>query len=393
MARRHALSAEAAAGLGAAIGVLLVVVGIEIIEGPGPGVVAWLVIAPFLAAAFVPWLYVVGVGALATTIAGLIALISNDVTEMDIANVVGMAVATMGAIAVSVIRQSQNERYAELVKLARVAQEAVLSPLGPQVGQLAVAGRYVSASAAADIGGDLYEALDTPYGVRMIIGDVTGKGIDAVRTASLVLGAYRHVAYERSDLRDIVADLDRAVSRSASDEEFVTAALVEERGGTLTVVNCGHPSPLLLRHGRVIPLDPPRTAPPLGLSPKVQPRVEHLEPGDRLLLFTDGLGEARRVGRTGESPTGHRDGRSDGPAGARDRRRQFFPIQERAWALLGHGTVEHGLASLESALVEWVRSQFDDDIALLLLEYTGAAPEAETAIPSWEIGGTPVSRS
>jgi serine phosphatase RsbU (regulator of sigma subunit) len=282
---------------------------------------------------------------------------------------------------VSVIRQTQNERYAELVKLARVTQEAVLSPLGPKVGQLAVAGRYVSASAAADIGGDLYEALDTPFGIRMIIGDVTGKGIDAVRTASLVLGAYRHVAYERSDLRDIVADLDRAVCRAASDEEFVTAALVEERGGTLTVVNCGHPAPLLLRHGRVIPLDPPRTAPPLGLSPRVQPRVEHLEPGDRLLLFTDGLAEARRGGRTAESS-----------AGTRDRRRDEFPTEERAWALLGHGTVEHGLASLESALVEWVRGQFDDDIALLLLEYTGAAPQTEEAIPSWELGGTPVSR-
>jgi serine phosphatase RsbU (regulator of sigma subunit) len=285
---------------------------------------------------------------------------------------------------VSVIRQRQNERYAELVKLARVAQEAVLSPLGPQVGQLAVAGRYVSASAAADIGGDLYEALDTPYGVRMIIGDVTGKGIDAVRTASLVLGAYRHVAYERSDLRDIVADLDRAVCRAGGDEEFVTAALVEERGGTLTVVNCGHPPPLLLRHGRVITLDPPRTAPPLGLHPDASPRVEHLEPGDRLLLFTDGLAEARRGGRTGE------------PMGARDRRQDvrghFFPTQDRAWALLGHGTVEHGLASLESALVEWVRGQFDDDIALLLLEYTGAAPEAEPAVPSWEIGGAPVRR-
>jgi phosphoserine phosphatase RsbU/P len=232
---------------------------------------------------------------------------------------------------------------------------------------------------------------------------VTGKGIDAVRMASLVLGAYRHVAYERADLRDIVADLDRAVCRAAGDEEFVTAALVEERGGTLTVVNCGHPPPLLLRHGRVIPLDPPRTAPPLGLSPKVQLRVEHLEPGDRLLLFTDGLAEARRQpGRAGESgagvhrrdmPPGARDRRQDFPTGARDRREDYFPTQERAWALLGHGTVEHGLASLESALVEWVRGQFDDDIALLLLEYTGAAPEAEPAVPSWEIGGTPVSRA
>lgn len=375
MARRHALTVEAGAGLGAAIGVLLVVAGVEVIEGPGPGVVAWLAIAPFIAAAFAPWRWVVGVGALATATAALIVCIDTGGSEAEgetqLGPVIGLALATLGSVAVSVIRQTQNERYAELVKLARVAQEAVLSPLGPRVGQLAVAGRYVSASAAADIGGDLYEALDTPFGVRMIIGDVTGKGIDAVRTASLVLGAYRHVAYERSDLRDIVADLDRAVARSAGDEEFVTAALVEERGGTLTVVNCGHPAPLLLRHGRVIPLDPPTTAPPLGLSPKVIPRVERLEPGDRLLLFTDGLGEARRAGRTSGD---------------------FFPIQERAWALLGHGTVVHGLASLESALVEWVRGQFDDDIALLLLEYTGAAPQPEPAVPSWEIGGTAVSR-
>ncbi len=212
------------------------------------------------------------------------------------------------------VRQRQAERIAELSRLASVAQQAVLRPLGPQVGTLAVAGRYISATAAADIGGDLYEALDTPYGVRMIIGDVRGKGLDAVRLASIVLGSYRHVAYERADLRAIVADLDRAVARSVGDEDFVTAALVEERGGTLTIVNCGHPAPLLLRRGEVIPLEPPAPAPPLGFMPVVQPRVERLEPGDRLLLFTDGLGEARRDG-------------------------EFFPTADRAWRLLGHGTV------------------------------------------------------
>jgi serine phosphatase RsbU (regulator of sigma subunit) len=362
--RRQTLTTEAGAGLGAAVAVLVVVSSLQLADPDAPSLVGWLAVAPFLAAAFAPWRYVVGIGLLASAITLVTALF---VTEQDIptamARTVAMAVATTGAVAVSVVRQGQNQRYAELARLATVAQEAVLSPIGPQVGQLAVAGRYVSASAAADIGGDLYEALDTPYGVRMIIGDVRGKGIDAVRLASIVLGAYRHVAFERADLRAIVGDLDRAVARSVGDEDFVTAALVEERGGTLTVVNCGHPSPLLLRRGRVIPLDPPIPAPPLGFSPVVQTRVEHLEPGDRLLLYTDGLAEARRAG-------------------------EFFPTAARAWALLGHGTVEHGLASLESALVEWVRGQFDDDIALLLLEYTGAAPAAEPAVPSWEIGGT-----
>jgi phosphoserine phosphatase RsbU/P len=294
-------------------------------------------------------------------VGGVFALLGEENRLANATIVVGIGLATAIAGAVAAIRERQAERIAELSRLASVAQQAVLRPLGPQVGALAVAGRYISATAAADIGGDLYEALDTPYGVRMIIGDVRGKGLDAVRLASIVLGSYRHVAYERADLRAIVADLDRAVARSVGDEDFVTAALVEERGGTLTIVNCGHPAPLLLRRGQVIPLEPPAPAPPLGFMPVVRPRVERLEPGDRLLLFTDGLGEARRDG-------------------------EFFPTADRAWRLLGHGTVGDGLKSLETALVEWVHGRLDDDIALVLMEYAGARPVTAATVPSWELG-------
>ena len=89
-----------------------------------------------------------------------------------------------------------------------------------------------------------------------------------------------------------------------------------------------------------------------------------MEPGDRLLFFTDGLAEARRYG-------------------------EFFPTAERAQRLLGHGTVADGLKSLESALVEWVRGRLDDDIALVLVEYQGVKPPAP--VPSWEIGGAGVT--
>jgi sigma-B regulation protein RsbU (phosphoserine phosphatase) len=367
---KRQLPPEARAGVGAAFVLLCLVLAVEVADGPRGNYIGLLAAAPFLAAAFASWREVLAVGVAATVLAIVFSVIDLTHPSVDahrtlavVINLTAVLFATGIGSAVGAIRQRQIARFAELSRLASVAQGAVLRPLGPQVGPLTVAARYISASAAADIGGDLYEALDTPYGVRMIIGDVRGKGLDAVRLASIVLGSYRHVAYERADLRAIVADLDRAVARSVGDEDFVTAALIEERGGTLTIVNCGHPAPLLLRRGEVITLDPPANAPPLGFMPVVRPRVERLEPGDRLLFFTDGLAEARRDG-------------------------QFFPTAERARRLLGHGTVADGLASLESALVEWVRGRLDDDIALVLMEYAGT--KATAPVPSWEIGGAPV---
>ena len=358
---RGPLSPGSRAGLGAALVLLVIVSAVELADGREANYIALMVAAPFLAAALASWRIVLGVGAAASLLGAAFALAEPAVSLSTAVAVAGIALGTGLAAAVASVRERQAERIAELSKLAAVAQQAVLRPLGPQVGTLSVAGRYISSTATAEIGGDLYEAIDTPYGVRMIIGDVRGKGLEAVRLASIVLGSYRHVAYERSDLRAVVADLDRAVARSVGDEDFVTAALVEERGGTLTIVNCGHPAPLLMRRGAVIPLEPPAPAPPLGFMPVVRPRVERLEPGDRLLLFTDGLGEARRDG-------------------------EFFPTADRAWRLLGHGTVADGLASLETALVEWVHGRLDDDIALVLMEYTGSPSGATAAVPSWEVG-------
>ncbi|MEU7586479.1 PP2C family protein-serine/threonine phosphatase [Micromonospora sp. NPDC049230] len=358
---RRPLSPGSRAGLGAALVLLAIVSAAEAADGRFAHYVALLSAVPLLAAPLASWPVVLGVGVVATLTGAGFALAEPEASLITPVNVVTVAVATGLAVAMASVRQRQTEQIVELTKLASVAQQAVLRPLGPKVGTLSVAGRYISSTATAEIGGDLYEAIDTPYGVRMIIGDVRGKGLDAVRLASIVLGSYRHVAYERADLRAVVADLDRAVARNVGDEDFVTAALVEERGGTLTIVNCGHPSPLLLRRGAVIPLEPPAPAPPLGFMPVVRPRVERLEPGDRLLLFTDGLGEARRDG-------------------------EFFPTADRAWRLLGHGTVADGLASLETALIEWVHGRLDDDIALVLMEYVGARTGAAAAVPSWEVG-------
>jgi phosphoserine phosphatase RsbU/P len=360
LAARRPLSPASRAGIGAAAVLLAIVAVVELADGNRPNYLGLIAAAPFLTAVFATWRVVLGVGVVATVLALSFALAAPMMTLQTSVNVAGVALSTGIAAMMAVVRQRQAERITELARLATVAQQAVLRPLAQQLGSLTVAARYVSATAAADIGGDLYEALDTPYGTRIIIGDVRGKGLDAVRLASVVLGSYRHVAFERADLRAVVADLDRTVARSVSEEDFVTAVLVEERGGILTIANCGHPAPLLLRRGKVLQLEPPATAPPLGFMPVVTPRVERLEPADRLLMFTDGLDEARRDG-------------------------DFFPIHDRAWGLLGHGRVEQGLASLEAALVEWVRGRLDDDIALVLLEYAGAEPPPPAPSPSWEL--------
>jgi len=316
-----------------------------------------LVAAPLLASAYAGPGPTLLIGALALAMgAGYGEYAGVNGTRVQLVRLAAIVVAAVAAAVTGHTRERRTARIATLSRLAEVAQAAVLRPLPDRVGPVIVAARYVSADADAHIGGDLYEVLDTPYGLRAIIGDVRGKGLDAVRLASAVLGSFRHVAYERADLRNVVTDLDRAVARAVFEEDFVTALLVEIRGSQLLLLNCGHPPPLLIRQGTVRPLDPPYDAPPLGFLPTPVGRSEQLEPGDRLLLYTDGLTEARRD-------------------------RAFFPLAERAAATVGRGSVGHGLQVLESALRGWVPGRLTDDIALVALDYEGSGRRSAADAP------------
>lgn len=310
--------------------------------------VPWLALPPLVASAFLVWRWVLAVGlaSLVGTFAYLWIHYDFDVLTVlrHPLDFLTVGAAIVIAVAVAVIRERDDARLRRLTQLALVVQQAILRPIDNRLGPFDIAARYVSARSGAEIGGDLYEALGTRYGVRMIIGDVRGKGLDAVRLSSTVLGSFRHVAFERSDQRRMVSDLDHSVARNADDEDFVTAILLQERGGTLEIVNCGHPPPMLVRDGVASYLEPGSMAPPLGLGPSARELTVRLQPGDRIFLYTDGLAEARRDG-------------------------DFFPIKDRAWSLIGHGNVGDGLASLETALRRWVGGPLTDDIALMLLDY------------------------
>ena len=87
--------------------------------------------------------------------------------------------------------EAQSERLAGVTLVADAAQRAILAPPPPRLGPVHLTARYHAAAAEAKIGGDLYEVVAGPASTRLLVGDVRGKGLKAVRTATVVLGEFR----------------------------------------------------------------------------------------------------------------------------------------------------------------------------------------------------------
>ncbi|MER6618527.1 PP2C family protein-serine/threonine phosphatase [Streptomyces xantholiticus] len=264
-----------------------------------------------------------------------------------LASVVGV---TAAGLLAAVMRQRREAELAGVRSIAEVAQRVLLRPVPRRAGHLRVAVSYTSAVAEARIGGDLYEVVASPAGVRVIVGDVQGKGLDAVETAALVLGAFREAAHDEPDLRSVGARLERAADRELQGEKFVTAVLAEVGDGRrVTLLNYGHPPPVVVSpEGTVRFAEPPRNALPLGLGihggSGPEPYEAHFADGDQLLLYTDGVTEAR------------------------DRTDRFYPLVERS-VLLRDADPEAALEALRTDLVAHVEGPLHDDAAMLLLRY------------------------
>lgn len=181
------------------------------------------------------------------------------------------ALSALGAVTLasglaSALRGRRERVLAAVRSVAEAAQHALLQPVPAVVGPFQVAVRYSAAAAEARIGGDLYALVPTPYGVRLIVGDVRGKGLPAVGVAALVLGVFREAAYEEPDLLAVVDRIERSLARNLRCDDFVTAVVAgHPRPGVLELVNCGHAPPLLVRGSGVVPVEPAHPAPPLGL--------------------------------------------------------------------------------------------------------------------------------
>ncbi|MBZ9639232.1 PP2C family protein-serine/threonine phosphatase [Streptomyces sp. PSKA30] len=271
-----------------------------------------------------------------------------------------LVVVTLAGGLASALRGRRERVLAAVRSVAEAAQHALLKPVPETVGPFRVAVRYSAAAAEARIGGDLYALVNTPYGVRLIVGDVRGKGLPAVSTAALVLGVFREAAYDEPDLLAVVDRIERSLARNLAHDDFVTAVVAGyPQTGQLEVVNCGHAPPLLVRgSGSVAAVEPTHPTPPLGLralsgeAPSLQ--VLPFAEGDQLLLYTDGVTEARNHGR------------------------EFYPLAE---GLARHVCDEPArtLTALHDELLAHVGGRLHDDAALLLLRKPAPAEIGEGA--------------
>jgi hypothetical protein len=283
-------------------------------------------------------------------------------------------------------RQEQEEQIANVLSVAEAAQRAVLRPLPDSIGPLQLGVVYIAAAAEARVGGDLYEVASTSeYGIRLIIGDVRGKGLGAVEVAADIIGRFREVAHSVGTLNELAYRLDAGLSRRWGQyEEFVTALLaqIEPNEGRLTIVNCGHPPPILVsQDGDVQILEVRAPAPPLGLvglgSDSGAKETFTFKPNDQLLLYTDGVTEARDANRT-FYPLDERIGRL--AVQARKQSRALVPRRTKQHA--NGSAVPPLLGLVRDDLLRHTGAPLTDDAALLLVRAPAAWPSPRRAVGS-----------
>ncbi len=331
-----------------AVAAVLAVVAVDL-AAEGEGVEGILLVGPVIASATASSRRTARVVALAVVAGILLGAVHDRLTTLsEILRLVGVLVGGAFCVLAAHWREGRERDLQRVTRVAEVAQLAILRPIPARVGPVAFACRYLSAAEQAFIGGDLYEVVPSAQGVRVVVGDVRGKGLEAVHLAALVLGAFREAATMEKALDDVAAAVDRAVSSDIALEDFVTAVFVEFRGGgDVAVVNCGHHPPLRVSSFGAQYLAPTEPSTPLGLAPDFTVQSHRVGRGDRLLLYTDGLVEVRAADRS------------------------FFELAPETVEALKRRSLDAALEGLVASVLRHAGGHLDDDLALLLAEVRG----------------------
>jgi phosphoserine phosphatase RsbU/P len=257
-----------------------------------------------------------------------------------------VAAGTAFAVIGSWLRQRQTAALIRMANVAEVAQRALLRPLEERYDGVDMAVRYLSSADGALVGGDVYDVEVSRWGLRVLIADVCGHGLEAVEKASTITFAFREAAHTCDTLGQVVSVMENSFRRVTNRGDYATALLLEINGDTVKIANCGHPEPLVVDRDRSRWLAPDRRAVPIGLgtSPSLQRLL--LAPGERLLVYTDGLTEARN------------------PAGG------FLDLEQRALACLSAGSLEQALDDLIAQLQDHAGGSLRDDVIAFAVQLT-----------------------
>jgi hypothetical protein len=256
---------------------------------------------------------------------------------------------------------TNKDLYSDYFKLLRrrksmtIASELVGDLVPPQV---LASDAFVLAALlepAYDNGGDAYDYAINDNGIlHFAVFDAMGHGLAAAGVAAFALAAYRHSRRRGDSPAARYAAIDTAIFEQYPTSRFVTAVIAELdlATGRLRWISAGHPPPLLLRDGQLIKPLAVTPSPPLGMQLATSSPVEGdewLEPGDMLLLYTDGLTEARRP---------------DGQLFTVERLGEFIERQ----AANGLPAPET-LRGLREAIIERGEGSLRDDATALLIEW------------------------
>jgi serine phosphatase RsbU (regulator of sigma subunit) len=249
----------------------------------------------------------------------------------------------------------ERVRRREPMRLAAEMLRAQLPPLTFATGRTVVAGIL---EPCYDVGGDAFDYAVNGDTAHLALFDAVGHGsaggMRAVILASIALAAYRNARRAGMDLTATYHHLDDAV-RTHDRTGLITAVLAEldQNTGMLQVISAGHPSGIVLRNGRVATVLPTPTALPVTLGDRRPPVViqEALQPDDRVLLYTDGIIEAR-----GE----------DGSPFGLDRLIAFASS-----ALAEHLPAAETVRQLVHAILAYQQNCLQDDATVLMIHWKG----------------------
>ncbi|MDO3700607.1 SpoIIE family protein phosphatase [Micromonospora sp. C28SCA-DRY-2] len=198
------------------------------------------------------------------------------------------------------VRLENAQLYEAEHRIASTLQHSLLPRSLPQLPGAVVASRYLPGSADVEVGGDWYDVVALGDDeLVLVIGDVVGKGVRAAAAMGQLRNALRAYVLEGFDPGESLTRLNRLVG-STEGRSFATVVCLwfSPRTGRLRYANAGHPSPLLIRGEQVAFLHDRALGPPVGAIPDTSYGTAEgeLTAGSRLLLYTDGLIEDRRLG-------------------------------------------------------------------------------------------------